>query len=148
MRYKATIGNMKPYNIIVVLLILFSCKTTLPLHTNENKNIEFIPTKTIYLETDSEIVELSSRLKQKLINAKFNITNRRKDAGYILTFDYTAKFDVYPWIFRSFNLKMSELASGDVLYEVKSDRSGSELVESVMERAVQDMAKRLLINQK
>ena len=136
---------MKSLSIVFTLLFLVSCKTILPLHVHENKNIEFIPTKTIYLETDSEIVELSSRLKQKLINAKFNVTNRKKDAGYILTFDYTARYDVYPWVFRSFTLKMSDAVSGDILYTVNSGRSGSEPVESVMKKAVSDMANRLLL---
>lgn len=136
---------MKSLNIVFTLLFLFSCKTTLPLDVHENKNIEFSPSKKIYIETDSEIVNLSSRLKQKLIHAKFNVTNRRKDAEYILTFDYTARYDVYPWVFRSFTLKMSDSVSGDILYTVNSGRSGSEPVESVMEKAVSDMANRLLL---
>jgi hypothetical protein len=141
-----SIGDMKSLSIVFTLFFLVSCTTTLPLHVHEDKNIEFIPTKTIYLETDSEIVDLSSRLKQKLINAKFNVTNRRKDAGYILAFDYTAKFDVSPWVFRSFNLKMSDAVSGDILYSVNSGRSGSEPVESVMKKAVSDMANKLLLS--
>jgi cell division protein FtsN len=141
--------NTRYITIIITCFLLFSgCKTTLTLNIKENNNIKFSPSKKVYIETGSEIVKLSSRLNQKLTLANFLTTDSREDAGYILTFDYNAKFNVYPWAFRSINLTLSDSNSGDVLYQLASTNSGSEPVDSVIIRAVSDMSTRLLVNRK
>lgn len=140
--------NIKYFYMIPILLLLMSCGTTLPLNVQENKNIDFSPSQQIFITTDHEIVKLSTRLKRELINAGFKVTDRSEDAEYVLDFIYEANFDVYPWIFSLFNLKMTESDSGNVLYTVTADKSGSEPVNSVIKRAVDEMAHRLIENQK
>jgi hypothetical protein len=130
-------------SIIVVSALLYNCASTNTLHT-ENNFTAFPSSSAIYLETDPEIVPLSSRLSAALGRANFLITDSRKDADYILKFDYDARFDVYPWVFTSFNLTLREKNSNTVFYRVTTDNFKPEKVDSLIARAVHDMASRLL----
>ncbi len=140
-------GNTKYINILIMFFLLIGCNATLPLNVQESENNYFSPDKKVYIEARSETVKLSSRLKWKLIEANFSVTDTKEDAGYILRFDYNAKFDVLPWVFNSLDVTLSDSDSGDIVYQITSTDSGSEPVQSVINRVVHDMSTRLLLNQ-
>ncbi len=141
-------SQMKYLSVFFMFLLLLSCSTTTELYVQDDKNIEFNPSASIYIQTVSDkIVDLSPRLKIKVIQAGFNVTDERKGAEYILSFKYSARYDVNPWVFRSFRLELTD-ASGNVLYATWSDSSRFESVESVLTRAVEDMSNRLLVNRR
>ena len=130
------------YGTIVFLLIL-GCASTNTFHV-ENSLTRFSPSKKIYIEAGQEVVPLSSNLKKKLEIAHFQTADSRKDADYILIFNYAARFDVYPWVFKAFNLVMTEADTGKVEYRVIIDDMKPEPVHQLLTRVVDDMAARLL----
>jgi hypothetical protein len=131
-----------------VLLLLTGCMTAIPLQVQEYNNIKFSRGEKIYIEAGDEVVKISSRLKNELTRAGFRMAESRKDAGYIIFFEYKARFDVYPWVITSFSLKMAHARSGDVIYNVSSARTGKEKTDSVIRRIVDDMSSRLLTKEK
>ncbi|MBI4682888.1 MAG: hypothetical protein HY757_07290 [Nitrospirae bacterium] len=130
--------NGKNLFIVSVLFLLVSCSSTNTLRV-ENNMSKFSSSKKIYIETGKEIVPLSSTLENELKIAKFLTTRSRKEADYILLFDYTARFDVKPWVIRSLYLIITAADSGDVLYKVTIDDIKPEPVHSLIERIVDDM---------
>jgi hypothetical protein len=131
---------------ILILLGLAACAGSIPFQVQEVNSIKFSSSEPIHIESAAEIVKLSSRLGNELIRAGFNIADSRKNAAYILTFDYDAQFDVYPWVIKSFTITMTGSRSGDVIYKITSAKPGSEPVDSLIKRIADDMSVKLLTN--
>jgi len=129
---------------LALQLCLAACVSRIPFQVQEFNSMKYSPSETIRIESGAEIVELSSRLGNELTRAGFKIAGSGKDAGYILTFDYDAEFDVYPWIIKSFAITMTGSRSGDVIYKITSAKSGKEPVESLLKRIAGDMSSKLL----
>ena len=124
-----------------LLLLLAGCVTANMFYVQDNMN-KFSSSKKIYIETGEEVVPLSSRLANTLHRASFLTTASRKDADYILIFDYSARFDKNPWVFLSFALTMTDPKSGDVLYALTIEDMKPEPVNSLIQRSVDDMRSR------
>jgi len=131
-------------SVLALLLGLTACVSSIPFQVQEFNSIKFSQTKTIHIASGAEIVKLSSRLGNELTRAGFTIADSGRDAGYIVTFDYDAEFDVYPWVIRSFMLTMTEPLSGDVIYKITSAKSGKEPANSLLKRIAADMSSKLL----
>ena len=129
---------------LLLLLGLAACVSRIPFQVQEFNSIKFSPSETIHIESGAEIVKLSSRLGNELTRAGFKIADSGKDAGFIVTFDYDAEFDVYPWVIKSFAITMTGSRSGDVIYKLTSAKSGKEPAESLMKRIAGDMSSKLL----
>jgi hypothetical protein len=132
--------------VLALLLGLAACASSIPFQVQEFNSGKFSPAQSIHIESGDEIVRLSSRLGNELTRAGFKISSSKEDAAYILTFDYNAEFDVYPWVVTSFTLSMIEAASGDVIYKLASAKSGREPVDSLLKRIAGDMSSKLLRN--
>jgi len=132
--------------VLTLLLGLAACAKSIPFQVREFNSNKFSPSETIHIEAGSEIVKLSSRLGNELTREGFNIADSRKNAGYILTFEYDAEFDVYPWVIKSFMLTMAESRSGNVIYKITSAKSGREPVNSLLKRIAGDMSSKLITN--
>jgi len=133
-------------SILALLLGLAACAASIPFQVRELNSAKFSPSERIHIEAGIEIVKLSSRLGNELTRAGFNIADSRRNAAYILTFDYDAEFDVYPWEIKSFMLTMAESQSGNVIYKITSAKSGREPVDSLLKRIADDMTSKLLTN--
>lgn len=131
---------------VALLLGLAACASSIPFQVREFNSVKFSPSKTIHIESGNEIVRLSSRLGNELARAGFKMTGSKKDAAYILAFDYNAEFDVYPWVITSFTLTMTEAASGAVIYKLVSEKSDREPADSLLKRIAGDMSSKLLKN--
>ncbi len=128
---------------LFILLLAVGCSSTLTLHGERNDITPFAADKGIYVHTEPEIVNLSSRLMNELTRAGFTVVKERDKAGYILSFDYRASFDVYPWVFRSFSIEMAG-PDQKPFYSLKSDKPGAEPVTPLIQRAVQIMSESLM----
>lgn len=124
-----------------VIFLLVGCVSTNRLYVQDNMG-KFSSSKKIYIEAGTEIVPLSSRLEAAMNRANFLTTKSRKNADYIMEFNYTARFDVDPWVFLSFDLKVTDPESGDVLYKLTIDNMKPEPVNSLIKRTVDDMTSR------
>jgi hypothetical protein len=132
--------------VLALLLGLAACASSIPFQVQEFNSVKFSPSQAIHIESGNEIVQLSARLGSELTRAGFKIAGPGEDAAYILTFDYRAEFDVYPWVITSFTLSMTDAASGDVIYKLISEKPGRELVNSLLKRIAADMSSKLLAN--
>jgi hypothetical protein len=141
-------SHQKYIIIASVLFLLTGCMTSIPLQVQEFNSIKFSRAEKIYIDTGDEVVKISERLKNELTRAGFRMADSRKDAGYILFFEYEARFDVYPWVMTSFNLTLTDAQSGDVIYKVSSGRSGKEQMDALIKRIAEDMSSRLLTKKK
>ncbi|MBL7050100.1 MAG: hypothetical protein ISR96_11350 [Nitrospira sp.] len=140
---------MKYINYALLLIILTGCSLAMPFYDKASFEIKdrgyiaFSPEKTIYVESDSEVVKLSSTLKQNMINEGFKLSRHKRDSDYVLEFNYDARLNSTPWVFEFFNVTVKDRENGDVLYSAVMDKLSSEPVQSVMKRIAQDMNKRL-----
>ena len=130
--------------IVSVLFLLVSCISSNKLYVQDNMS-KFSASKKIYIETGAEVVPLSSRLQNELNSANFLMTKSRKDADYIMIFNYSARFDVDPWVFLSFDLTMTDAKSGDILYKVTIEDMMPEPVNSLITRTLDDMTSRRMM---
>ncbi|MEW6601063.1 MAG: hypothetical protein AB1499_08840 [Nitrospirota bacterium] len=133
--------NRKYIYIAAVLFLLAGCASSNTLRVQDEMQ-KYSSSKKIYIETGAEVVSLSSRLDSALNRKGLLTTRTKKDADYVMIFNYSARFDVNPWVFLSFDLTMTDAGSGEVLYKVTIDDMKPEPVNTFMTKIVDDITAR------